>query len=110
MKTTTEIIKDCFKKARMENVPSDRAAYLFKILCDAMNDNFVKREPKQKESILFGEVMGGYSFCMGDFTISCADNVCGYNGSKDIVVSHPYQKNKGFNTIRGAMKYVENNS
>ena len=96
MKTTTEIIKDCFKKAKMENVPSDRTAYLFMILCDAMNENFVKRKPSQKESILFDEVMVGYSFCMGDYTISCADKAYGYNGGKDIVVSHPYKKHKGF--------------
>lgn len=110
MKTTTEIIKDCFKKAKMENVPSDRTAYLFKILCDEMNKNFQQREPKQKESILFNEVMEGYSLCMGDFTISSAEKAYEYEGDKDIVVSHPYKKGRGFSTIKGAMKYVENNS
>lgn len=109
MKTTTEIITDCFKKARIENIPSDRVVYLFKLLCTEMDNHFIKRKPKERESFLFDEIMGGYSFCMGDFTISSSDKEYNYNGNKDIVVSHPYKKARGFSTVKGAMTYVENN-
>ena len=96
----------------MENVPSDRTAYLFKLLCDEMNEHFIKRKPKEKERVLWDEVMGGYSMAMGDYTIMAASNSYEYNGSKDIIVVKSWgnEKPRGFSTIKGAMKYVEDNS
>jgi len=105
MKTTTEIIIQCFKKAKI-----DKNSPLFKLLCDAMDDHFISKKPIDKENVLFDMIMDGYSFYMGDFTISCADGAYNYNGNKDIIVSHPYNKAKGFKTVKDAMKYVENNS
>ena len=112
MKTTTEIIKNCFKKAKMENIPSDRTAYLFKLLCDEMNEHFIKRKPKEKEKILFDEIMGGYSMTMGDYTIVAAQNCYETVGAnKDIAVLKSWgDKPRGFSTIKGAMKYVEDNA
>lgn len=105
MKTTTEIIKDCFKKAKMENVPSDRTAYLFKILCDEMNEHFNKLKSKHEEQYLFELILDGYVLSLGDYSISASN---GDIPNKDLVLSTYYDK-KGFNTVKGALKHLEEN-
>jgi|688.fasta_scaffold448227_2 hypothetical protein len=106
MKTTDEIIKDCFKKAKMENVPSDRTAYLFKILCDEFNLHFNKVKSKHEERYLFELVSEGYVLSLGDYSISASN---GDIANKDLILSTYFEK-RGFNTVKGAMKYIENNS
>lgn len=109
MKTTTEIIKDAFKKAKMETVKDDRTKYLFRLLCDEMDLHFQKVKDTFLESNLFDTVMDGYSIYLNDFTIQNADGAYGYNGGKDIAVTHSNIKARGFKTIKGAMKYIEVN-
>lgn len=106
MKTTDEIIKYCFKKA---SFTGDRAAYLFKLLSDEMNLNFTKRKAQIEEDALADIVINdGYSLGFNEYTIDSCDNSYEYNGSKQFVVRHPYKKDRGFNTIKGARKFIEN--
>jgi hypothetical protein len=106
MKTTDEIIKDCFKKA---SFTGDRAAYLYKLLSDEMNLNFTKRKAQIEEDALADIVINdGYSLGFNEYTIDSCGNSYEYNGNKQFVVQHPYKKDRRFNTIKGARKFIEN--
>jgi hypothetical protein len=106
MKTTTEIIKDCFKKA---SFTGDRAKYLFKLLTDEMDLNFAKRKAKFEEAALSDIVINDdCSLVFGEYTIESCSNSYEYNGDKQFVVRHPYKKDRGFNTIKGARKFIDN--
>lgn len=106
MKKTTEIVTKCFKKAKMENVLSNRTTYLFKILCDQLDAHFNKVKNKHEEPFLFDLIMNGYVLSIGDYSISASN---GDVSNKDLVVSTFYEK-RGFNTVKGAMKFIEYNS
>ena len=77
-----------------------------------MDKHFIKRKPKEEESILFQTIKEGYSMYLGDFTIESTDGCIGYMSNKEIVARHSYDNKltRGFMTVKGAMEYIENNS
>ena len=60
---------------------------------------------KHQESYIFDLIMDGYVLSIGDYSISASN---GDIPNKDLIVSTYYSK-KGFNTVKGAMNYIENN-
>lgn len=59
---------------------------------------------KYTESYLFELISDGWVLSIGDYSISSSN---GDISNKDIVVSDYYTK-RGFNTVKGAMRYIEN--
>jgi hypothetical protein len=51
MKTVKGIITECFKRARMELVATERTKYLFQLLCDELDSHFLEVR-KNKRSTL----------------------------------------------------------
>jgi len=105
MKTTTDIIEMCFKKAKVKN-DSPESIRLLKVLCFEMNKHFHKVKRNHEEKYLFELVMDGYVLSMGDYTIQASN---GDISNKDLILSDRFQK-KGFNTVKGAIKYLEENA
>lgn len=106
MPTETErIIKDCFEKAGMRGVKDETAKMLFRLLVDAIS----KRDKRVQEEYISDLIINeGYSLELGEARITSCDNAREYTGNKDFVVSQTYKKDRGFDTIKGAIKYVEN--
>ncbi len=63
----------------------------------------IKRE---QEQYLFNLIMDGYVLCFGDYSISASN---GEISNKDLILTTYYTK-RGFNTVKGAMKHLEENS
>ena len=63
-----------------------------------------------EENILANLVNEGYSIMFNEYTIESNENSYLYNGSKQFVVRHPYEKTRSYNTIRGARKFIDKNS
>ena len=106
MKTTDQVIKDCFRKAKVENEASDRMKYLFSLLIHQLTDHVEKVRKANREEVLLDTLEQGYSIEMDEFTILHAQN-SSYTGQKDVVVDLFNIKRKTFNTVLGAMNYVE---
>ncbi len=64
---------------------------------------------KTKEEVLSDIIINeGYSLVYNEYTIESCGNSYEYNGDKQFVVTNPYKKVRGFNTVLGAMKYIDN--
>ncbi len=50
----------------------------------------------------------GFALTFGEFTLMQSGDCFDYSGEKEFVVTHPYKKPKGYNSVRAAKKYMEN--
>lgn len=106
MRTTDETIKSCFKKA---GFTGDRAKYLFRLLSDEMQKEFTQRKSRIEIGAIEDLVINdGYRLEFDGYTITTPDSTT-YNSDKQFVVVDAYDNCRGFNTIKGAMKYIEKN-
>lgn len=67
----------------------------------------MRRIREIEERCLYDTVLSGYSLSIGDYTLKSSNDSYTYNGFKELVVTHVYGKQRGFNTVKGAMKYME---
>jgi len=108
MKTTTQILTDCFKRAGMTGY---RAKYLFQLLEVELSK---RSEQQRKHFELSGIedliVSEDYSLHRGEFTIENGSGSLDYNGDKQYVVKQYMEKPRGYNTLKGALKYIDDNS
>lgn len=105
--TTTEIVKNCFKKAGMESVKDDRSKYLFKLLCDELDKHFFKIKNNHFENEVANILAEGYSLELGSGKIISSANSNTEFEDKEFVVEKHFGKEKGYKTLKGAMNYLE---
>lgn len=105
MSTETErIIKNCFEEVGMRSVKDELAKRLFQLL----NDKFSKRDKRVQDEYLTDLLCNeSYTLSLGAKQLTSCDNARGYYGEKQFVVSDDFKKERGFDTIKGALKYLD---